>query len=280
VSNLRRQLKERDIRPRKSLGQHFVVDARVLGRIVDCAELEKEDIVVEIGAGVGNLTAPLAERVKKVYALEIDPRLAEVLREKFGRDSRVEIIEGDALPFDFASLLRKGRQRMKVVANLPYEISSPMIFRLLEERKCFSLLVLMLQMEVARRIVAERGTKDYGPLSVWCQLYTRPEIMFSIPPGAFHPRPRVDSALMKFEILPRPKVEIGDEQVLHRVIRSAFGHRRKTLTNAIQMGEFAHLPKERVQQVLRSIGINPDARGETLTLKQFGDLARAISTAS
>lgn len=278
MPNLRTQLKELQIRPQKSLGQHFVVDPRVLRRIVECAELEKEDVIVEIGAGVGNLTAALAQRVHKVYALEIDSRFVEILQEQFGGDSQVEIVQGDALQFDFNPLLRKGHRKIKVVANLPYEISSPMIFRLLEERECFSLLVLMLQMEVARRIVAQRGTKDYGPLSLWSQLYTRPQIAFSIPPRAFHPRPKVNSAVVKFEVLLRPSVEVTDEEMLRRVIRSAFGYRRKTLTNALQLGEFAHGSKEEIHEVLHRLGIDPDARGETLTLEQFSDVARAIST--
>jgi 16S rRNA (adenine1518-N6/adenine1519-N6)-dimethyltransferase len=273
----RKQLRELQIRPKKRLGQHFVVDPNILRKIVDCAGLETEDIIVEIGAGLGTLTAPLAARVQKVYALEVDQRLADVLRDQFPGSMQVEIIPEDALRYDFSALFQQWRRKMKVVANLPYEISSPMIFRLFEERHCFSLFVLMLQMEVARKIVARPGTKEYGPLSLWSQLYSRPRVLFVVSPKVFHPRPKVESAVVKFEILEEPAVEVGDERTLRRVIRSAFAHRRKTLTNAIRLGEFSHLSAEKIQQALQSAGIDPALRGEMLSLEQFRDLAQALS---
>jgi 16S rRNA (adenine1518-N6/adenine1519-N6)-dimethyltransferase len=278
LNSLRKQLRELQIRPRKKLGQHFVVDPHVLRRIVECAALEAEDIVLEVGAGLGGLTTPLAQRVKKIYALEVDPRLAGALRDQFSESEQVEVFLADALKFDFAPLFQKSQRKMKVVANLPYEISSPMIFRLFKERKHFSLLVLMLQMEVARRVVAKPGTKDYSPLSLWSQLYTQARIAFPVYPQAFYPPPKVDSAVVRFEILQEPSVEIEDEQILHRVIRSAFAYRRKTLANAIHLGEFSHLPMRTIQQALHSARINPASRGEALSLEQFRDLSLAFST--
>jgi 16S rRNA (adenine1518-N6/adenine1519-N6)-dimethyltransferase len=278
LASLRRQLKELKIRPRKSLGQHFVQDPNILRKIVEEAALEPEDIVVEVGAGLGSLTAPLAERTQKVYALEIDPRLAEALRKRFLGMEQVEVIQGDALKFDFAPIFKKWRRRMKVVANLPYEISSPMIFRLLKEREYFSLLVLMLQLEVARRVVARPGTKDYGPLSLWTRLYCRTAIAFKVGPRAFHPPPKVDSAVVKFEILPQPSIEVADEKTLQEVIRSAFTYRRKTLGKALQSGSFSHLSRPRIQEALEASRIPTMARGETLTLEQFGILARLLSS--
>jgi len=277
LASLRRQLKQLNIRPRKSLGQHFVQDPNILRKIVEEAGLEREDIVVEIGAGLGSLTAPLAERVKKVYALEIDPRLAEPLRERFSEMEQVEVVQGDALKFDFGPIFQKWGRKIKVVANLPYEISSPMIFRLLKERKYFSLLVLMLQLEVARRVAAGPGTKDYGQLSLWTQLYSRALIAFSVGPRAFHPPPKVESAVVRFEISPVPRVEVEDEKTLQEVIRSAFTYRRKTLSKALQTGTFSHLPMQKIQEALGAAGIPPLARGETLTLEQFARLARLLS---
>ena len=273
----RKHLRELRIRPKKRLGQHFVVDPNILRKIVDCSGLETDDIIVEIGAGLGNLTAPLAARVKKVYALEVDQRLANVLQEQFSRSGQVEVIPEDALRYDFNALFGQWRRKMKVVANLPYEISSPMIFRLFEERHCFSLFVLMLQMEVARRVVARPGTKEYGPLSLWSQLYSRPQVLFAVSPKVFHPPPKVESAVVKFEILQEPAVEIEDEKALQRVIRWAFTYRRKTLGNAIRMGGFFHLSMEKIQQALQTAGINPALRGETLSLEQFRDLTRVLS---
>lgn len=254
-----------------------MADPNILRKIVDRAGLEPEDIIVEIGAGLGTLTAPLAARVQKVYALEVDPRLADVLREQFSGNGQVEVIPEDALRYDFRALFQQWRRKMKVIANLPYEISSPMIFRLFGERSCFSLFVLMLQMEVARKIVARPGTKEYGPLSLWSQLYSRPQVLFAVSAQAFHPRPKVESAVVKFEILPEPAVEVEDEKALQRVIRSAFAYRRKTLANAIRLGEFSHLSAEKIQQALQSVGIDPALRGETLSLEQFRDLARSLS---
>lgn len=277
MNSLRKQLRDLQIRPKKKLGQHFVVDPNVLRRVVECAALQAEDIVLEIGAGLGGLTIPLAQRVKKVYALEVDPRLASALKDQFSESEQVEVLLADALKFDFAPLFRKSQRRMKVVANLPYEISSPMIFRLFQEREHFSLLVLMLQMEVARRVVAKPGTKDYSPLSLWSQLYTQARIAFDVSPQAFYPPPKVDSAVVRFEILQKPSVEIKDEETLHRVIRAAFAYRRKTLPNAIHLGEFSHLPMSKIHQALQFAGINPASRGEALSLEQFRDLSRAIS---
>jgi 16S rRNA (adenine1518-N6/adenine1519-N6)-dimethyltransferase len=272
----RKQLRELQIRPKKRLGQHFVQDPNIIRKIVEEASLEAEDIVLEIGAGLGSLTAPLAQRVKRVYALEIDPRLAEALRDRFSGVEPVEVILGDALQFDFAPLSQKWGRKIKVVANLPYEISSPMIFRLLEERESFSLFVLMLQLEVARRLVARPGTRDYGPLSLWSQLYTRATIAFSLGPNAFHPPPKVESAVVKFEILPQPSAAVEDEKTLQEVIRSAFTYRRKTLSKALQVGSFSHLSREEIQEAMDGSGIPSQARGETLTLGQFCDLARFL----
>jgi 16S rRNA (adenine1518-N6/adenine1519-N6)-dimethyltransferase len=276
LASLRRTLKELKIRPRKSLGQHFVQDPNILRKIVTEASLETEDVVIEIGAGLGSLTAPLAERAKRVYALEIDPRLAQTLRERFSGMERVEIIQGDALKFDFAPLFQKWGGKMKVVANLPYEISSPMIFRLLKEREYFSLWVLMLQLEVARRVIARPGTKDYGPLSLWTQLYTHATIAFSVGPKAFHPAPKVDSAVVRFEILPEQNIEVEDEKTLQEVIRSAFTYRRKTLGKALQSGSFSRISRQEIQEALEASRIPPMARGETLTMEQFRDLARLL----
>jgi len=238
------------------------------------ASLEPEDVVVEIGAGLGSLTEPLARRVKKVYALEIDSSLADVLKDRFSGSETVEVVWADALQFDFGAAFRKGKRKMKVVANLPYEISSPMIFRLLKERQCFSLLVLMLQLEVAGRLAAKPGTKEYGPLAVWSQLYSDVEIAFRVKPNSFTPPPQVQSAVVKFQILPEPRVETGEEKNLERVIRSAFAYRRKTLSRALQMGGFL---SSEVKEALDTLGASPMIRGETLNLEEFCRLARLLN---
>jgi 16S rRNA (adenine1518-N6/adenine1519-N6)-dimethyltransferase len=276
LASLRKQLEELQIRPRKRLGQHFVVQESVLRKIAAAADLEAKDIILEIGAGLGALTAFLTPPAQKVYAVEIDARLARALAERFKGHPNVEVIHADALQVDLSSLFRQREQRLKVVANLPYEISSPMIFRLWKERKAFSRFILMLQLEVARRIVAEPGTKDYGPLSLWSQLYSIPRISFLVPPSAFYPRPKVESAVVRFDVRPQPAVNVENEQNLGRVIRSAFTYRRKTLLRALQLGEFSQLSRNQIRQALESAGVSPSARGENLTLEQFGNLSRVI----
>ncbi len=274
MTSLRKQLKELRVRPKKRLGQHFVHDPNILRKIVAEASLEPEDVVVEIGAGLGSLTEPLARRVKKVYALEIDSSLADVLKDRFSGSETVEVVWADALQFDFGAAFRKWKRKMKVVANLPYEISSPMIFRLLKERQCFSLLVLMLQLEVAGRLAAKPGTKEYGPLGVWSQLYSDVEIAFRVKPNSFTPPPRVQSAVVKFQILPEPRFETGEEKNLERVIRSAFAYRRKTLSKALQMGGFF---SSEIKEALDTLGASPRIRGETLNPEEFCRLARLLN---
>lgn len=266
------------IRPQKRFGQHFVVDSRIIRKIIAAAELEPEDVVMEIGAGLGSLTFALAERTCKVYAIEIDPLLAEALEEEKGKNSKIEIIQADALKLDFASLVPKGSsKKIKVVANLPYEISSPMVFRLLEERERFSLFVLMFQKEVARRIVARPGTKDYGPLSIWTQLYCDARILFPVSRGAFFPPPKVDSAVVKFNILEKPRLPVEDPCLFGKIVRCAFTYRRKTMANALKMGPGQALPLEKIIGELKAAGIDPAVRGEALSLDQFHALSGKLS---
>lgn len=275
--SLLKKIKDFHIRPKKRLGQHFLIDPQILERIALSADLESDDIVIEVGAGAGGLTESLSKKARKIYAIELDPHLINILEKQFSSNPIVEVVSGDALRFDFSSIHSSGQKRMKVVANLPYEISSPLIFRLLQEREHFSLFVLMLQSEVANRLVARPGTKDYGILSLWCQLYTRPEIIFQVRPQAFFPMPKVESTVIKFEILSQPSVEVADEITWRKIIRSAFTYRRKTLANAIHLGDFAHLPLTKICAIIQSVGINPRSRGETLSLKEFRDLSQAFS---
>lgn len=275
--SLRQKLRTLKIQPKKRFGQHFVVDPQIIQKVVAAAVLDPEDVVLEIGSGLGSLTVPLAERVKRVYAVEIDPALAQALREETPKFSQVEVIQADALQLDFSSLDPIGTRKMKVVANLPYEISSPMVFRLFEQRKHFSLFILMFQKEVARRIVASPGKKDYGPLSIWTQLYSQARILFLVPPQAFFPPPQVDSAVVQFKILESPRFPLKDPQFFEKVIRSAFTYRRKTIANALKLGGLAGLPPGKILEGLARAHIGPQVRGETLSLEQFYILSQELS---
>jgi len=280
LDSLRRQLKNLQIRPKKRLGQHFVIDSRVLQRIVETAELQPDDIVVEIGSGNGGLTAPLSQNAKKVYALEIDVSLIPILQSQFSENDHVEIVPIDALHFDFAALSRQWGRKVKVVANLPYEISTPILFRFFGERDSFSLVVLMLQKEVARRLVASPGSKEYGPLSLWTRLYTDARLIFSVSPRVFHPMPKVESAVMRFDFLPQLRIPVRDEKVLRKVIQSSFMYRRKMLANALRLGDFSHFSLEHIQKTLVQAGVDPKIRGENLSLEEFQQVASAISSLS
>ena len=262
--------------PRKRLGQHFLVDKNAREKIVRIAALDPEDVVLEIGPGRGEMTDALAERCRRVIAVEIDKRLAD----RLGRDTEclenVDVIHGDALKVDFESLCRPFGRRLKVVANLPYQISTPLLARFVEWRHLFSVLILMLQKEVAQRIVSQPGNKHYGVLSVLLQLYTTPSIEMVLPPDCFVPRPRVDSALVRFLVHERPKEDVPDEEIFKRVVRACFGHRRKSLKNALRSILAEDCDAHEIEETMMSLGIDPARRAETLNLKEFAQLTAGL----
>ncbi|HAR45254.1 MAG: hypothetical protein A2X56_04335 [Nitrospirae bacterium GWC2_57_13] len=254
------------IHAKKSLGQNFLKDPHYLNRIVDAARVEQMDQVLEIGPGLGDLTRVLAARAGAVLAIELDDRLIELLRSEFVDGSGVTIVHADALEYPFETLAGS----WKVVANLPYYISTPIIQRLLQFRRKFSSLTLMLQKEVAERIVSSPGGKEYGYLSVLVQYFTQPRMEFFVPPEAFSPRPDVDSAVITLVVRDEPAAAVNDEQFFFRVVKAAFSQRRKTLRNSLrQLG----LPKEKTDQLLSATGIDLGRRAETLTVVEFGRLA-------
>jgi 16S rRNA (adenine1518-N6/adenine1519-N6)-dimethyltransferase len=257
--------------PRKSLGQNFLTDRRVIDRIVEVAGISDEDDVLEIGPGMGALTLALAEKAGRVVAIEKDERVMSRLHESLDTYPNVELIAGDCLKINYASL-HKGK-KIKVVSNLPYSISSPVLLRLLKERELFSLLILMLQLEVGERIAARPGGKKYGSLSVLIQTYMDVRIEFRVPPSAFWPKPKVDSAVLKFNPLPQPRVPITDEGLYEKVLRAAFSSRRKMLGNSLR----SILSKDEAESVLASCGIDRRRRAETLTIKEFGLLAEEVA---
>jgi 16S rRNA (adenine1518-N6/adenine1519-N6)-dimethyltransferase len=269
------ELRSRGVSPKRALGQHFLIDQGIARKIVRLADLKPEDCVVEIGPGMGVLTFLMLPQVKQVVAVELDQGMADWLTEKGQEMSSLTIIRQDALNVDFATAAKKAGRRLKVVANLPYNISTPVLFRLLESRVFFSYLTLMLQREVAERIIASPGGKDYGPLSIFTQLYTSPKIMMQVPPEAFYPRPKVESALVRFEILERPRVSINDDGFFQKVVRASFAQRRKTLLNALR-GAPLPLPREMIERALIAAHIDPRRRAETLDLGEFQRLVEAL----
>ena len=247
---------------KKHLGQNFLYDSSILKRIIQSAGLSEEDTVVEIGPGPGRLTRMLAETVKRLVAIELDPELYERLKGDFIAYSNVEIIHGDALRFSFETI-----GEFKVVANIPYYITTPIIFRLLEAKEHLKSMTLTTQKEVAERIVAEPGGRDYGVLTIMIQYFAQPELMFIIPKEAFRPIPKVDSAVVHMKILERPRVMLRDEKIFFRLVRTAFSQRRKTLSNSLKG------ISDNIKDVLLQSGIDPQRRPETLSLEEFARLS-------
>jgi 16S rRNA (adenine1518-N6/adenine1519-N6)-dimethyltransferase len=255
-----------NIRAKKSLGQNFLKDPHYLSKIVDAARIGPSDQVLEIGPGLGHMTRILSERAEKVLALELDERLIPILRTDFADKPNVSIVQIDALEYQYAAL----PGTWKVVANLPYYISTPIIQLLLEHRARFTSLTLMLQKEVAERIAAEPGGKEYGYLSILVQLYAAPRIEFTVPPGAFTPQPEVDSSVITLRMRDKPAVLLKDERFFFQVVKAVFSQRRKTLRNGLKQ---LTLPKEKLNDVLLQTGIDLGRRAETLSMEEFGRLA-------
>jgi 16S rRNA (adenine1518-N6/adenine1519-N6)-dimethyltransferase len=256
-------------RPPK-LGQHFLTNSRYCQRMVDSLGLCPDDLVIEIGAGRGALTTLLAERAGRVAAIELDRSLVEGLADKFRAEPRVEIIQGDILSIDLAALCRRqGAGRCWVVGNLPYYITSPIIDRLRISRSVMSGMALLVQKEVADRLVAAPGRRDYGYLSVSVQLFSEPRILFTIHPGAFSPPPKVHSAFVEFKMRPAlPALPAAQEEEFLRFVQRCFAHKRKNLINNLS----AQASRGRVEEKLERLGLAPTVRAEQLSLEQFAEL--------
>jgi 16S rRNA (adenine1518-N6/adenine1519-N6)-dimethyltransferase len=254
------------LRPKKSLGQHFLKDPYYLEKITDSARIGPDDQVLEIGPGLGHLTRELAAKAKRVIAIEFDKRLIPSLRQEFSDTAKIEIVHADALEYQYDTL----PGTWKVVANLPYYISSPIVRKLLQFRDKFTTLSLMLQKEVAERIASPPGGKEYGFLSVLVQFYTEPKIEFMVPANAFTPAPEVDSAVITLTVRKNSPLQVKDEGFLMRVVKAAFSQRRKTLRNALKQLD---VPRESMEKVFAATGIDLGRRAETLSIDDFGALA-------
>lgn len=258
----------------KSLGQNFLVDENILHKIVDGAEITKEDVVFEIGPGIGTLTQALAERAKKVVAVEIDKTLLPILDKTLSEYNNIEVINGDILKIDISQLIEEQspHRPIKVIANLPYYVTTPIIMKFLEEKLPVNNMVVMIQKEVADRMQARPGTKDYGSLSLAVQYYCEPKIIAMVPKTVFIPQPNVESTVIKLEILRNPRVHVKDEKLLFNIVRAAFGKRRKTLLNALANSNLG-FDKDTIKEVLQKYGIKEERRGETLNLEEYALLA-------
>ncbi len=271
-------IKKYGITVRKSLGQNFLIEQKFIKKVVEAAHLGKDQFVVEIGPGIGGLTQALAKEAGQVVALEIDHCLVHILKEVFAGYANVKVMHGDAMKEDFDQLVKSGDHfpKYKIVANLPYYITTPVIMRLLEGRFNFSFLVLMVQREVAERMMASPGTKAYGALSIGVQYHCIPSLVSLVPPTVFYPRPEVTSAIITLEKRIKPSVEVFNERLFFSLVKVAFSQRRKTLLNTLSHSGLL-FNKERWNQVLVDNNIDPQRRGETLSLVEFAALTNYLS---
>lgn len=262
----------------KKYGQNFLVDTHVLEKIMDAAQITAEDCVVEIGPGIGTMTQYLAERAGSVVAVEIDKNLIPILQETLSEYDNVTIINEDILKVDLNRIVeeKNGGRPVKVVANLPYYITTPIIMGLFENHVPLQSITIMVQKEVADRMQIGPGTKDYGALSLAVQYYARPEIVAIVPPNCFIPRPGVASAVIRLTRYEKPPVQVTDEAFLFALIRASFNQRRKTLANGLSNAQNLSLTREQVTEALEGMGLSPTVRGEALTLSQFAALSEML----
>lgn len=262
----------------KKFGQNFLIDTHVLDKIIKAAEITGEDYVLEIGPGIGTMTQYLCEHARMVTAVEIDKNLIPILRDTLNPYTNVEIRNDDILKVDIQALAReknKGKP-IKVVANLPYYITTPIIMGLFESRVPLASVTVMVQKEVAERMQVGPGTKDYGALSLAVQYYARPEIVANVPPNCFLPRPKVGSAVIRLTRHRQPPVQVEDEGLMFRLIRASFNQRRKTLVNSLANSGALGLSKEQITEAVSALGLGAGIRGEALNLEQFALLSNRI----
>ena len=264
------------IRFNKALGQNFLIDQTVLDSAIDASGIDEGYGVIEVGPGIGTLTAELSKKAGKVVAIELDRSIAEYLKKAFVAYDNVEIVQGDALKIDLKEIIEEKMQGLKVVviANLPYYITTPLIMKFLEDDLPLESITVLIQKEVAERIVADAGTKEYGAISVAVQYYSSPEIIRTVPAESFMPPPKVTSAIIKMDIKNHTKPEVSNEKRMFRVVKAAFGQRRKTLVNALSSG--FDVPKEELTRIVTDVTGSEKIRGEQLDLRQFIQISEIL----
>lgn len=263
----------------KRFGQNFLIDTHVLDKIISASNITKDDFVLEIGPGIGTMTQYLADAAREVVAVEIDDALIPILKDTLKEWDNVSVIHGDILKTDINKIAeeKNGGKPIKVVANLPYYITTPIIMGLFENKVPIESITIMVQKEVADRMQVGPGTKDYGALSLAVQYYAQPQIIANVPPNCFMPRPNVGSAVIKLTRHQQKQVEVEDEKLMFRLIRASFNQRRKTLVNGLKNSSELNYSKEEIEQALSNCELSLNIRGEALTLEQFAKLSNEFS---
>jgi 16S rRNA (adenine1518-N6/adenine1519-N6)-dimethyltransferase len=271
---LKAVMEQYNIRPNRMLGQNFLIDTNMQEKLLYRCELTPDDVVFEIGAGFGALTFTIAEQVRGMYAVEKDRAISEWLRECAQGHPNIVVISGDIRDVSMKKLLKK--KQCKVIGNLPYSVTTPVLSYLLEHRTCISTIFITVQKEVGKRLVASPGSKDYGALSIYAQFYTEPQELFLIRRGVFYPVPAVDSLFMKLAVRAKPPVRVPSEKFFFRVTRAAFGKRRKTILNALDGGDVFAGEKAELVRRLNAVDIDPMKRPEQLSLNDFARIANSL----
>ena len=271
-----------NITANKSLGQNFLIDEDVVNGIVDKSEVDKEDLVIEIGPGLGTLTAVLLEKAGKVVCIELDKRMVQIVTERFSIYENFEVINEDVLKVDLEKVIEENLKQnnlktAKIVANLPYYITTPIIMKLLEDRLKLESITVMVQKEVAERLAEKPGGKESGAITYSINYFSNPSIVIDVPNMSFIPAPEVNSAVIKLDLLKEPKIIVKNEKTLFKVIKLAFMQKRKTLVNALHNGHLLE-NKQEIEKMLTELGIDNKVRGENLTLEQFGLIADYIES--
>ncbi len=262
----------------KGYGQNFLIDQNVVDEIIEKAEVNKDDLIIEIGPGLGNLTSPLLENAGKVICIELDPKMVSILTDRFSLYKNFELINEDVLKVDINKLINDNSEykTAKVVANLPYYITTPIIMKLLEDKLNLDSITVMVQKEVAERLADHPGGKEVGAITYSINYYTNPEIIIDVPRDCFVPSPNVDSAVIKLNVLKEPKIKVIDESVFFKVVKAAFMQKRKTLINSLTNSKIAN--KEFIETMLNTLNIDLRIRAEKLTLEEFGAIADYLKT--
>jgi len=268
-------LKKHRIQPKKRLGQTFLYKRFISDEIVRLANITKHDVVIEIGPGLGALTRPLAEQGAHIIGLEFDMALVAAMQ-KIVREPRVEIVRADALHFDYHNVYNQHTTKLKIIGNLPYYLTSPLIFKLLTLRPIIHGMLVMIQKEVADRLAAQPGTRAYGTISIFTQLYCEVKKQLTVTKDNFYPRPKVDSEIVAFAVRDKPLVAVNDERFFEKLVRASFLRRRKTLLNALKATDYFNRGKDRILEALNALDIDPQRRPETLSISEFSKLSTHI----
>jgi len=274
ITQIKQLMREYGVRPNKRLGQDFIIDKNIADKIIKAAGIENNDVVLEIGAGFGNITKELAHIAKKVIAVEVDKGLFNILKKTLEGYENIELVHQDILKFDFGPYAQK--EKLRIIGNIPYCITTPILEHIIDNKAYIKDALLMMQKEVAERIVAKSPNKAYSPITCYIQYYTKPEFKTVVKRTSFFPMPDVDSALIYLKVLTKPSVAVNNEGLFFKIIRTAFGQRRKMLLSSLSAKNQLGIEKGRFKEILLRAGVAPERRPESLTLEEFARIANEL----